>query len=105
MVEDFSDLFGMNDANTDAKVRNTKEAILEAQFTPGAGNWCSWMFGRDLVNWNTNFTWAKWVTPSRDLINAFKKEGEECSCFKESVVYYDCSWSNYYPSDNLSVHV
>ena len=93
------DLFGMNDANTDAKVRNTKEAILEAQFTPGAGNWCSWMFGRDLVNWNTNFTWAKWVTPSRDLINAFKKEGDEVR-FKESVVYYDCSWSNYYPSDN-----
>ena len=99
LVEDFSDLFGMNDANTDAKVRNTKEAILEAQFTPGAGNWCSWMFGRDLVNWNTNFTWAKWVTPSRDLINAFKKEGDEVR-FKESVVYYDCSWSNYYPSDN-----
>ena len=90
LVEDFSDLFGMNDANTDAKVRNTKEAILEAQFTPGAGNWCSWMFGRDLVNWNTNFTWAKWVTPSRDLINAFKKEGDEVR-FKESVVYYDCS--------------
>ena len=99
LVEDFSDLFGMNDANTDAKVRNTKEAILEAQFTPGAGNWCSWMFGRDLVNWNTNFTWAIWVTPSRDLNTAFKKEGEEVR-YKESVVYYDCSWSNYYPSDN-----
>ncbi len=39
------------------------------------------------------------VTPSRDLINAFKKEGDEVR-FKESVVYYDCSWSNYYPSDN-----
>ncbi|WP_294454377.1 RagB/SusD family nutrient uptake outer membrane protein [uncultured Bacteroides sp.] len=99
LVDDFSDLFGMNDAVTDAKMRNTSESILEAQFTPGAGNWCSWMFGRDLVNWDTNFTWAKWVTPSRDLINLFKQEGDEIR-FKESVVYYDCSWSNYYPSDN-----
>ncbi len=99
LVEDFSDLFGMNAAGTDAKMRNTKEAILEAQFTSGAGNWCTWMFGRDLVNWNTNFTWAKWVTPSRDLISAFKQEGDEVR-FKESVVYYDCNWSNYYPSDN-----
>ena len=99
LVKDFSDLFGMNAAGTDAKVRNTKESILEAQFTPGSGNWCTWMFGRDLVNWNNNFTWAKWVTPSRDLINAFKKEGDQIR-FQESVVYYDCNWSNYYPSDN-----
>ena len=80
-------------------MRNTKESILEAQFTSGAGNWCTWMFGRDLVNWNNNFTWAKWVTPSRDLISAFKQEGDEVR-FKESIVYYDCNWSNYYPSDN-----
>lgn len=99
LVKDFSDLFGMNEAVTDAKMRNTSESILEAQFTPGAGNWCSWMFGRDLVNWDTNFTWAKWVTPSRDLINVFKQEGDEIR-FNESVVYYECSWSNYYPSDN-----
>ena len=99
LVKDFSDLFGMNAAVTDAKMRNTKESILEAQFTPGSGNWCTWMFGRNLVNWNESFTWAKWVTPSRDLINAFKREGDEIR-FKESVVYYDCNWSNYYPSDN-----
>lgn len=99
LVKDFSDLFGMNAAGTDAKARNTKEAILEAQFTPGSGNWCTWMFGRDLVNWNSNFTWAKWVTPSRDLINAFQKEGDQIR-FNESVVYYDCKWSNYYPSNH-----
>ena len=71
LVDDFSDLFGMNAAGTDAKMRN----------------------------WNNNFTWAKWVTPSRDLISAFKQEGDEVR-FKESIVYYDCNWSNYYPSDN-----
>lgn len=99
LVEDFSDLFGMNEGNTDAKKRNTKESILEAQFFSGSGNWCTWMFGRDVANWNNNFTWAKWVTPSRDLINAFTEEGDEIR-FNQSVVYYECSWSNYYPSDN-----
>ncbi|WP_165041951.1 RagB/SusD family nutrient uptake outer membrane protein [Dysgonomonas sp. ZJ709] len=99
LVTDFSDLFGMNETNTDAKARNTKESILEAQFFSGSGNWCTWMFGRDLVNWNNNFTWAKWVTPSRDLIKAFENEGDLIR-YKESIVYYKCTWSNYYPSDN-----
>lgn len=99
LVDDFSDLFGMNDANTDAKMRNTKESILEAQFFPGSGNWCTWMFGRDIVNWNTQFTWAKWVTPSRDLIKAYKDEGDNIRA-NESIVYYACTWNNYYPADN-----
>jgi hypothetical protein len=99
LVNDFSDLFGMNADNTDAKMRNTKESILEAQFFPGSGNWCTWMFGRDLVNWDSNFTWAKWVTPSRDLIKAFQTEGDVVR-FEQSVVYYKCTWSNYYPADN-----
>lgn len=99
LVNDFSDLFGMNADNTDAKMRNTKESILEAQFFPGSGNWCTWMFGRDLVNWDNNFTWAKWVTPSRDLIKAYQTEGDNIR-FQQSVVYYKCTWSNYYPADN-----
>lgn len=98
LVSDYSDLFGMNDAVTDAKARNTKESILEAQFTAGNGNWVTWMFGRDLANYNNNFTWAKWITPSRDLISAFQSEGDT-KRFNESVVYYLCTWSNYYPSD------
>lgn len=99
LVDNYSDLFGMNATGTDIKMRNTKESILEAQFIAGAGNWCTWMFGRDLVNWNLNFTWAKWITPSRDLINAFEKEGDKVR-YTESIVYYDCKWSNYYPSDH-----
>ncbi|MDL2247338.1 RagB/SusD family nutrient uptake outer membrane protein [Bacteroides sp. OttesenSCG-928-J23] len=99
LVDDFSDLFGMNDAVTDIKMRNTKEAILEAQFLPGGGNWCTWMFGRDLINWENNFTWAKWVTPSRDLINAFNEEGDQIR-LEQSVVYYPCTWSYYYPANN-----
>lgn len=99
LVEDFSDLFGMNETGTDTKARNTKEAILEAHFYPGSGNWATWMFGRDLINWDSNFTWAKWVTPSRDLIRAFESEGDE-ERYNESIVYYETTWSNYYPSSH-----
>ncbi|WP_085537346.1 RagB/SusD family nutrient uptake outer membrane protein [Massilibacteroides vaginae] len=99
LVADFKDLFGMNDDVTDARKRNTSESILEAQFFAGSGNWCTWMFGRDLVNWDTQFSWGKWVTPSRDLINAYTKEGDMVR-FNESVVYYSCTWSYYYPSDH-----
>ncbi|SEL38979.1 RagB/SusD family nutrient uptake outer membrane protein [Parapedobacter koreensis] len=99
LVSDYSDLFGMNASNTDTKMRNTQESILEAQFFSGGGNWVTWMFGRDLTNWNSNFTWAKWVTPSRDLIRAFQNEGDEVR-YQEAIVYYETSWSNYYPSNN-----
>jgi len=99
LVDDFSDLFGMNATNTDAKARNTKESILEAQFFSGSGNWVTWMFGRDIVNWDNNFTWAKWVTPSRDLIKAFQDAGDQVR-FQESIVYYTCNWSNYYPANH-----
>lgn len=95
----YSDLFGMNAAGTDAKARNTSESILEAQFFSGGGNWVTWMFGRDLINWDSNFTWAKWVTPSRDLIKAFQDEGDQVR-YNESIVYYQTTWSNYYPSNN-----
>lgn len=97
LVDDYADLYRMNASNTDIAVRNTKESILEAQFLPGAGNWATWMFGRDLANYNVNFTWAKWVTPSRNLIQAFQNEGDT-KRFNESVVYYTTTWSNYYPS-------
>lgn len=99
LVADFSDLFGTNATNTDAKARNTVESILEAQFFPGNGNWATWMFGRDLSNYDNSFTWAKWVTPSRDLIKAFQDAGDQ-KRFEESVVYYQTTWSNYYPSNN-----
>jgi SusD family. len=99
LTPDYTNLFGMNEANTDTKMRNTIESILEIQYTPGNGNWATWMFGRDLINWNSNFSWTKWVTPSRDLIALFNSEGDQIR-FKESIVYYKCDWSNYYPKDN-----
>ncbi len=99
LVDNYSDLFGMNEAITDTKMRNTSESILEAQFFSGSGNWATWMFGRDLTNYDNAFTWAKWITPSRDLIKAFADEGDEIRS-SESIVYYAAGWSNYYPSSN-----
>lgn len=101
LVTDFRDLFGMNDENNDARERNTVESILEAQFFSGSGNWCSWMFGKDLLDPNYSFSWAKWVTPSRDLVRAYQSENDEIR-LNESVVYYKCSWSNYYPANNYA---
>ena len=67
----YADLFGFDATLGDATLRNSRESILEMQYTAASGNWVTWMFGRNLANWDESFTWAKWITPSRDLINAF----------------------------------
>ena len=78
---------------------NSVESILEVHYPVGSGNWASWMYGRCLENWDQSFSWAKWITPSRDLLAAFDKVGDT-KRKEQTVVYYECSWSNYYPSDN-----
>lgn len=98
LVDDLNLLFGFDQETLDAVARNTKETILEQQYLPGAGNWVSWMFGRNLANYDENFTWAKWVTPSRDLINLFEQNGDVVR-MQQTIVYYSCSWSNYYPME------
>lgn len=110
LVDNFGDLFdvkladdtkpaGPDNVSVDMKVRNTVEGILEAQFPAAGGNWCAWMFGRTLSDWNASFTWAKWVTPSRDLINLYMREND-VERLNQTVVYYECTWSNYYPANN-----
>lgn len=95
----YADLFGFDATLGDATLRNSRESILEMQYTAASGNWVTWMFGRNLANWDESFTWAKWITPSRDLINAFAQAGDTLRC-NQTIVYYDCSWQNYYPADN-----
>jgi len=99
LVNNYADLFALDAAGTDAKARSTSESILEVNYFTGGGNWVTWMFGRDLTNYETSFTWAKWVTPSRDLIKNFTDEGDNIR-LNQSVVYYACTWSNYYPATN-----
>lgn len=96
---DFATLWGYDAEKKDCVKRNTTEGILEIQYTVGNGNWETWMYGRELDDWDYYFTWAKWITPSRDLISDFEKEGDEVR-FNESVVYYECTWSNYYPASH-----
>lgn len=94
---DYATLWGYDKEKKDCVKRNTSEGILEVHYTTGNGNWETWMYGRQLDDWDFYFTWAKWITPSRDLISDFEKEGDEVR-FNESVVYYECTWSNYYPA-------
>lgn len=80
---------------------NTVESILEVHYPVGSGNWASWMYGRCLEDWDNSFSWAKWITPSRDLLTAFDKINDT-KRKEQTVVYYECNWSNYYPSDNYA---
>jgi len=112
LVDDFSDLFGVvltdptlpasqTNKAIDAKARNTKESIYEAQFFPGNTNWVTWMFGRPLNDWTFYFTWLKWITPSRDLIKAFNSEVGD-KRYGQSIVFYQCDWNVYYPANNYA---
>lgn len=96
---DFATLWGYDEDKKDCVKRNTTEGILEVHYSTGNGNWETWMYGRQLDNWDYYFTWAKWITPSRDLISDFTAEGDDIR-FNESVVYYECTWSNYYPASH-----
>lgn len=101
LEKDFATLWGWNAKAKDCMKRNTTEGILEIQWFPGAGNWESWMYGRCLEDYDNSFTWAKWVTPSRDLIRAFEAENDTLRK-NQTIVYYDCTWSNYYPSSHYA---
>ncbi len=106
LCPDYGDLFNIDGAAKDGfsatpVKTNTVESILEVHYPVGSGNWASWMYGRCLENWDQSFSWAKWITPSRDLLSAFDKEGDT-KRKEQTVVYYDCNWSNYYPSDNYA---
>lgn len=112
LVSDYSDLFGVvltdptlppsqQNKAIDAKVRNSKETIYEAQYFPGNTNWVTWMYGRPLNDWTFYFTWLKWITPSRDLTKAFNSEVGD-NRYAQSVVFYQCSWNVYYPANNYA---
>ena len=95
----YEDLFGFDADLKDAKLRNSRESILEMQYFTGSGSWVTWMFGRDMNDPEYNFTWAKWITPSRDLIAAFEKE-KDVVRMNQTIVWDQCAWSNYYPANH-----
>ena len=110
LVEDFNDLFGVklqdetlppgpDNPAIDAKCRNTSEPTLEAQYFPGSETWLPNILGRFLDDWDKQFTYAKWITPSRDLLAAFEEE-DDTERLNETVVYYQCNWDNHYSRDH-----
>ena len=96
LVPKFGDLFDMNAANTDVKNRNTSESIFEINFS-GGGLWFTWLVGVDLSDPNSKYDWAKWLTPSRDLMAAFDN-AKDTERKKETITTGDVTWSNEYPS-------
>lgn len=98
---DYATLWGWDEKKHDCVKRNTTEGILEMQHPAGQLCWVSFMYGRGLDDPDNNFTWAKWITPSRDLIRDFTQEGDTVR-LNQSVVYYSCGWSNYYPSNHYA---
>ena len=84
----------------DDAYRNSPESIFEVQWTSKAnGNWVYMMYHRNAYSPDDNYSWAKWTTPSRDLIEAYQKEGDT-ERMNASIVWDTCGWSNYYDSDN-----
>jgi hypothetical protein len=92
----YGDLWGYDD--TDA-YRNSAETICEIQWSRSSGNWVFMMFHRNAFNPTDSFTWAKWVTPSRDLIDAYEAEGDTVR-MNASIITDACTWSNYWPADS-----
>lgn len=100
LADRYGDIWNVNDT-TFEPVRNNRETILEAHFMTGSGNWCVWMFGNPVQDPGFWFDWAKWITPSRDLCKLYDRNGDT-ERYQQSVAWYACKWSNYYPADNYA---
>ena len=101
LVPNYADLFQLNTAGTDAKLRNSSESIFEITYSTGGQTWLSIMFGKNHINPNSKYDWRKWCTPSRDLIAAYDAEGDNIRK-DQAIVWGQPSWSNYYPSSHYA---
>ena len=99
LVENYGDLFAFDKNTKDVKLRNSKESIFEITYPAGSTNWVWMMFGLNEADPNSVYDWAKWITPSRDLIAAFQKENDT-ERMNASIVWGKPSWSIHYPSNN-----
>lgn len=95
LVPRYGDMWAYDDSGAAC---NTSESIFEVTFTKSSGNWVWMMFHRNAYNPSDSYSWIKWITPSRDLIAAYEKEGDTermnaCICEDEA------TWSNYYPAN------
>jgi hypothetical protein len=81
------------------KLRNSSESVFEITFPPGSTNWVWMMFGLNEADPNSVYDWAKWITPSRDLIDAFQKENDVIR-MNASIKWGNPPWSIHYPSSH-----
>ncbi|MBQ7811175.1 MAG: RagB/SusD family nutrient uptake outer membrane protein [Bacteroidales bacterium] len=98
LVDDYGQMWAYDEADA---VRNTSESIFEITWTKSNGNWVWMMFHRNAYNPDDNYSWIKWITPSRDLIAAYDAEGDterKNGC----IVYDEAIWSNYYPGNEYA---
>ena len=94
LCDDYGEMWAYDENDA---VRNTKESIFEVQWTRASGNWVFMMFHRNAYNPSDSYSWAKWVTPSRNLIAAYDAQGDT-ERKNTSIVIDECGWSNYYPN-------
>jgi hypothetical protein len=99
LMPEYSDLFATNDALTDVRYRNTRESIFEITYTPGSGQWLWSMYGVNELNPTSTYNWAKYLTPSRDLIRAFEAAGDVVR-MEQSIIFASPSWTNHYKKED-----
>ena len=98
----YADLWAYEPGDEGDARRNSVESIFEVQWTSkSAGNWVYMMYHRNAYNPNDSYSWAKWTTPSRNLIKAYEDEGDEIRK-NTSIVWDSCGWSNYYDSESYA---
>lgn len=102
LCDSYEDLWSFTEGDSGMAAQNTKESIFEVSWpNQSSGSWIWMMFYRNAYKPNDSFTWAKWCTPSRNLIAAFEAEGDT-ERMNASIKYDACGWSFHYPKDNYA---
>ena len=99
LVGKYGDLFYFDKNTKDVKLRYSSESIFEISYPAGSTSWVWMMFGLNEADANSTYDWAKWITPSRDLIAAYQRENDT-ERMNASIVFGNPSWSIHYPSSN-----
>lgn len=102
LCEKYGDLWAYNADKKEVSLNN-EESIFEVNWgtNPETGAWIYMMFHRDAFNKMANWDWAKWCTPSRNLIAVFDKAGDK-ERKNASIVFDKCTWSFHYPKEQYA---
>lgn len=102
LCDSYEELWAFTEGDAGMAAQNTKESIFEVSWpNQSNGSWMWMMFYRNAYKPDDSFTWAKWCTPSRNLIAAFEAEGDT-ERMNASIRYDACGWSFHYPKDDYA---